>query len=1116
MTPSKPGLIEGETVKDPSGLIDMPAYEIPADKATPTGKAVTPGRKILDGINAMPDDSPKLKVMEARAGKATPATHKAGRSNATTAAPNNDFWLNRAISNEEISILTEHPFADGETLLDRITRYTKEAGDAEQWRNGADISSYMEDAIYRAWDEYEAHLIENVFPTGVLSDKAKARVADLPATVRWPLEKAAIGLRGIQKIYDAISSYYRQRILFNLPKIWHFPAVQYFGNQMLALVSGDLRVMGRMLDPRGALRDFRLIREGKPAKWLEANSIKTRTQVMHERMGTTPAMETRDILRGRGFGIEGELLTGQKTIRKLPGGTWLENLAGSRFARDWGAAMDMMYRETIEYTETVRNMRQFYPDFRNAQVNRMMDWLGIDQIEARQLWREFEDALGTNWEFGYNDVVDHFAPILGNGNARVGRGRAERMGRDWKQVLNQNQKDVRGKIRHRAMAQGQTRADLVAQRLLAFHYFQSRQWWFMANQMASHPFMINLYFNAVEELNDLAERNNWPPYMRGFVKIMTGPGGRSYFLNPFALLSAYTFFNRENTFRYDQEGEHRNQVEKWIYDWTGFDIDLQDIGISPVIDKGMNVTGLAGDTWSPDLLHIGREAELFTLMINTARAYGLIGDDPRPIGNLNEDVNRNIREMVSRANPFADTVESRSSEQSMDREIRAIMVDMLQARGVDVETNEGRAMLALAEMDPDSELYQQALKQWIRGEWGEQVFRTVAGPLRPRTRLEASDGSDLMTNLAGKAKQAVNTPEPMVTLFRTQSDGYYELGDTRSRLLLGLWNDIANGDVRGDLTVNGITYTEAEIKAMNRDQRVAIANGLMAERNAMGRINTLRDDRSKFLAQPENKDFAQFVQWRGEVYDWPGGPEEYWQALIAHNPTAKAYYDTFIADAVDDVARNRAMTSQNAFFWIHGWDTYVIDKPLAGYESPAEVWDPAGVVNTGARPIPYEESNADFKNEVRRLPVFVHEMEEWDKLTRDKKVKYGYDADTPFSSLPKATRTKIENELKAEGHTEPSPSWQIERYLEWVAKQPPETPPEQLTIEAFFAADQEQYYESLPGATDTKVRTPKPIPGPDRYGNNPASSSTDQFWSELFDLLNEHDHNRYNDPWVRP
>lgn len=1092
------------TIPDPTGTLDLPNYPKPESPPPPTGNVASTLPHITD--NQLKVNTVKMKRLfrKNRAEVWKQPKYKAmgddtyvARTGLAEMSNGDRYWLGRTIEDFQIDALTTHPFADGETLMDRISRYFAEEVEATGGVGG--MEDYLDAAIKKAWPEYEALLVEK-YPKGVLPNWAKAGISKLPQPIQQILAYANTAIRTVfLKPFDKYSSWKRERILFSRLKALHYPMTQYLGNAFVSVMAGDPVSTVKMFDPRTSISVYKALEKADPEMWWRETGIPTPSQEMFTKLGLARAPELTEVFEGRGIGDAST--------------TKLNKILNSPFAKKAGGAGDVAYRDAVESTLTMRNIKEIYPDYRNMEINRLVDWLKIDKAAATAMWREFEQGR-KSWEFSYNDIIDHFSTRLGNGDAVLGRGRAERIGRDWQQSLNKTQKKTRSELRYRTMAQPETKLDLIARRGMAFPFFQVRQMWFMYNQLARHPFLINMYMNAQDALEELSE--DWPPYMQGFVRIMGLPSGRHLFLNPVALLSTYTLFEQQNVL--NEEYDTRGGFRKW-FDST-FGIDPYDLA-SPVVSDVTNVLGLRGDIWAPDLLGIGREATVVNLIINTGRAYGLLGDDPTPIGDIYKDWSSKFREFVSTGAeavglPGAKEVEARSNEQSIDREITAIMIDEAEKDGLDLTNPDDYAIFLEAQLDPNSDLYKRSVKRWLMGEWEEQAAKVVIGPLRPRTLVENKDGGALMFDLSKEAKSLVNTPEPMVGAFKRQANGYYAIGTQREQGLSSVYNEIIYGEVVGDITIDGHTYTEEEVNAMTYDQRVAIADGMMAELGVADDLAGYRDEQDKYLAQPENAEYAQYRTWSSEVRKYDGGPEQYWIDLARDNPTAAAYYEDVIQQETDPDVRSRLMTNQSAYFGIVGWDSNAFDKPMEEYDSRAEVWDPLGILNTQPQPIPYEEPNADFRNEVRETPVYMSEMEAYDTAFRDKMEQRGYPRDASIAALPAKQRTAIEKELEEEGTYEPKPSTGTKKYLEWVADQPEGS---DISMEAFIEFNDAEYYEGLPGKTHDKVNTAPPVEGPDKYGNTPAnaaSTENDKFWEELYSLINQHDHTRYKDPITRP
>src|SRR5690606_12975447 len=354
---------------------------------------------------------------------------------------------------------------------------------------------------------------------------------------------------------------------------------------------------------------------------------------------------------------------------------------------------------------------------------------------------------------------------------------------------------AREDIRKYTFASPRTNADEFLGRVFIFHHFMTRQSNYYANLVLRHPAMLNLYFNVKEQL----ENEDWPEFLNGWVPWFEA-FGRQFFVNPTYALSSYLFFNDYGS-TFEEEGQTRlGGALKW---WD------EKIGLSPAIMQAGNLFGLFGEDYAPNPLFMRRETNVLTTAINFGRAHGLLGDDPTPVGNIEEQFWLNVRERVSGILPGTEQVDAIDVEARMDREVNMLIVDELQRE------------------DPDFD---------------------------------------------------INTPEGQEQ--HLQADRYYDIGTERDREIAGLWNQVAFGHVHHPITVDGVTYSPAEIYHMNTEQRIALADGLLQEHGLLDDYKELQDERNRFLAQPENAEYAQFYTWRKEVNDYDGGVEKYWQDAI--------------------------------------------------------------------------------------------------------------------------------------------------------------------------------------------------------------------------------------------
>src|SRR5690606_41159400 len=104
---------------------------------------------------------------------------------------------------------------------------------------------------------------------------------------------------------------------------------------------------------------------------------------------------------------------------------------------------------------------------------------------------------------------------------------------------------------------------------------------------------------------------------------------------------------------------------------------------------------------------------------------------------------------------------------------------------------------------------------------------------------------------------------------------------------------------------------------MDREERGKLARAWLAEHGLYRTWQQTKDAQDQFLAQPENADFATFKRWQGEVYDYPGGVDAYWQQLISENENARQYYE-HLDEKLPENQRQQALTSKYAYMAVRG------------------------------------------------------------------------------------------------------------------------------------------------------------------------------------------------------
>src|SRR5690606_36992674 len=138
---------------------------------------------------------------------------------------------------------------------------------------------------------------------------------------------------------------------------------------------------------------------------------------------------------------------------------------------------------------------------------------------------------------------------------------------------------------------------------------------------------------------------------------------------------------------------------------------------------------------------------------------------------------------------------------------------------------------------------------------------------------------------------------------------------------------------------------------------------------------------------------AQVYTWSKEVNDYDGGVAKDWQdAIDRGNETARLYYEDVTSQPPRDEQRHQRPTSIYGFMQVKG------DPTRVWHPAPVQlhgVFDPVEVANQAPQPIPYEEPNAEFRNEVRKAPEQLAELQEWDNKVKQVQSEMGIDPSIP-------------------------------------------------------------------------------------------------------------------------
>lgn len=1001
---------------------------------------------------------------------------------------NGHVWLwDYLVPPSAVEALTRYTFANGDTMLDRMVRHERTARNVNPtWHP----DQTQEWAIVKAKREADADL--------------NRRFRASPNTAAKIIRKR-----------DTYLQFRREMALATWPKAVTYPMLQAVGNAATLVLTGHIgdlsTYLREALPGRGRVR--RALMEGMSPEQAMQQDLKNMpmSAQLDVQLGLTPerrVVEAYTKVQQAGFesgpdytrsklgvsGLDDDLIITQALANVHPALRPLGKLIGSKWVLKQGQVWDAAMRSAVYAHGVIRELRPTVMQFK-ARAFAVMEQQGIERAERSHIWREFEGVMNANGTFNARQVRDHFGQYVGDGQGT-------RLSRDWQEQLHQLRAKVNKELDRITFTGGETNADKVLKRVMMFHYFTSRQSWLYLTMMARHPFLFNAYIDTLETMD--RHKDEMLPWQQGWVNLLSLPGiGYAIFANPLAVLSSYTTF-QDAADGFENEGNTKvGKAFAWVEDLIG--INPLDVA-APDIKDTLNLVGALGHDLPPDPLGIWKITDLVTTGINLGRAYGLFGDDIRPLNNKVEQLFDDARELVSGMNPLRDdAVQADNGQGKVDAQVRRLGEDEAEKRGLDLSDPDDRRIFEAAMADPESAIYKAAVKRYVLGETARDASSFVAGSiLRPRGRytVEASGdrkGQDLNQSRTAQEKAIANTVDPAAIRLKSQADGYYALADDDDTTIADIYTTIAYGSPLYSITVDGRVYTPKEMNAMTPDQRKALADAYLESYGLQDRYYDLLDRRTDYLSKPENREYAQYKEWSKGVRSYEGGVDGYWEEAIETNPAAREYYERVNSQRLLPWQRESRLTSLTAWMYLNGIEPTIFDDVpdrTNTSEQAGRPADPLGIA--GTEPQPAEPHVSAWETQLRKdLPQFYTDMRFWDQAVRAKRAELGLDTTLPFNELPGAQRKQVEDALKADKVYEPEQSAPVRSYVEWASQQQPGA---DLSIEAYLAWNEAQYRRKAPERLEAALdpaSTPPSDPG--------------DLWQQVLDLLNEHDRSRYPD-----
>jgi hypothetical protein len=579
----------------------------------------------------------------------------------------------------------------------------------------------------------------------------------------------------------------------------------------------------------------------------------------------------------------------------------------------------------------------------------------IAEIAGRQGLEEFEFSILRN-----------INPVPGGPSAKrlkehlismgFTEGNAERAARNFSEAKNIAENIAHKEVNKRQFSYERTNLDEMVSKIIPFHYWYSRALRYYGEESLRNPQLMLNYMRANRGIEQAQEDPGLDARQKGFLKLMGSPLGFTLLMNPDSLFGVVKVFGLSDS--YTPEGETQvGGVISWL--------KARGLGLYPWIDGMINLMGVYGDTFEPDLLGI-RHRSLIGASINFLRSQAGLEPGDTPYADAMGQARWNVSSFVSEFTPdwLAQPVKPKAggsqSAATMDTIIESRVVaqnpSLTNEQLLDIMSNpESPEYVAAFEEVAAAGLLQQLLNFTLPQQYrmrdaardvrSAQVstiyeaaeaagvepwnFQPSQGDVQFAARYEALTGKEWQPGDYSEAMAEKNLTEalPEAKGFVLQEQQYNALGGPRGQKIMQRFQDLRNGVAESTAT-------------LPEDRRHALAD-LWAEQNGYTAIiDDIYRQRDAFeLAHPE---YGQYKGWQSQMFQLKnhlgGNLSEYRRQARLQNPNAKDYFDRIELYIVENYPSDqhideleRRTTNAEAFFAINGLSRERYDQaPPAG------------------------------------------------------------------------------------------------------------------------------------------------------------------------------------------
>lgn len=391
-----------------------------------------------------------------------------------------------------------------------------------------------------------------------MGEREATEFAATVTTQRWldslpPLQrKQSTGLLGgIKALSSDIGSFRSGMGLHNWAALPKQTVTQWTGNVFALLLTKPSAVTG-MFNPKTAKAYFDAAREARkglaPGQRVHSANI----DAMHKMgLGTNTMVSDSGkniVQRGKSIGTPGARDEGSILAGPMRG---IKKILAPDITGDIVSIPDGMFRDAItaDFAPAVRKLQKSYP---KEAASLAQDWVRakglavppgeVNKVVDAAFKRHFDvdSRVSTiNMTELEDSIFDAFKHLPDQDTTRTF---ANRVARDYKTKLNNQYQATAGEAKKIAFSWDYNRLDDMAKHVFLYHYWSSRATGLYAKQLIKNPWIAASYARLAIALNDESEQMEYSPWMQGFSRLLSSPGGSVLMASPLSLMGAMGIF----------------------------------------------------------------------------------------------------------------------------------------------------------------------------------------------------------------------------------------------------------------------------------------------------------------------------------------------------------------------------------------------------------------------------------------------------------------------------------------------------------------------------------------------------------------------------------------------